>query len=127
MNYRIWNTKEKKYEPDLFLSQDGTRIMKEGWFKAVPLSEDFKVEQGICITNEGTFYENDIIQYFDGEVGVVELNNEGDFWVDVERLSDVYDIYLVGNANVTNIEDCYDEESEKDYQNNLKYEENAGK
>lgn len=129
MKYRIWNNKEKKYDHNLFLSQDGAKLMKEGW-KAVPLTDDFKVEQGVEVVGEGIFFENDIVYYWSyEEVGVLRLDDESVWRVNDERLEDLENLIVAGNTNENSIEEFYvvDEELEKDYQDNLKYEENAGK
>lgn len=104
MKYRIFNKISKKYENDLFLSQDGKRLIKENCI--IPLTDDFIVEQGIMYDGD-LLYENDIVKYDDGFIGVIGVNEIGTFTLDDVDLEEFDNIELLGNTNIDYIENFY--------------------
>ncbi|WP_064608679.1 hypothetical protein [Streptobacillus moniliformis] len=111
LKYRIFNKKNKQYEDDLFLSQDGRYLTKAEWITTIPLTEDYQVEYGTEY-NGNTFYENDIVRYgHDNLIGKVYLDESG-FGVGEDLLQDLYKPMVVGNAYFNQLSDEEDEENE---------------
>ncbi|CAM3108133.1 hypothetical protein [Streptobacillus ratti] len=119
LKYRIFNKKDKKYEYDLFLSQDGRYLTKAEWITTIPLTEDYQVEWGIE-TKYGTFYENDIVEW-EKEYATLYLSECELYWNGYSIIEFDETAKIVGNDNFDNIEDFLPQDE------NYLYELKAGK